>query len=754
MATTLTNEERKKRKDSADKQVAVITGICAGYICAYLGSMMVGESASIAEAGGLMAERLQSGKLFFQLNSGAFLGILLGAAIGFLMFLYLKNERKRKDTYKEDEQAGNAHFMSEDDKKKYAEKYLKNNAVPPMIMSEHFFRPMENGPIGNSNVFCVGGSGAGKSRYFLKPQILEFNASFVITDPSGDILNKVGTALAENGYTIKIFNLSDMMHSNCYNPLKYVRDEAGVNMVVNCLIDNTNKEEGATGDNQFFEDAEKLLYCACIFYLKDHSPDKSKANFGSIVSMINSAVIDENDPSAQSELDRLFASLPNNSLAVKFYKAFKKGAGRTLKSIVISCMTRLQPFITPQVASLTSTDNIELDRLGTRKTALFIITPQADMTYSFLSAMLYSQAVETLYYLGEQREAEGKGLKSPIPIRFLLDEFANTGKIPDFQRILATVRRYNISITVILQDLSQLEAMYKDDWRSIVANCSTNIFLGTTEKDTLKYYSELLGTSTIRVKSTSSPTGGKGNSSNSYSWTSRPLMTPDELATMDQKKCIVFTQNMNPVLDNKHPYVTHPNYWMTGDSDSSRNFPYKTYSIYDTVQESYDAQSITKARMEGRRYMELMKRRSEMSVQDTKDVKVDAAETINNLEIDKAKQRAVMQNYVDECLMKIPPDPEGVCVVTIDCLRTRDLYPVAKKVLAVTGLGQIVVCSSTEIPGYPDVIFGAGADLSGDTGAIVSYLEDNYDVITKIQDKQEAGCVWFALAKTQEADAA
>ena len=522
------------------------------------------------------------------------MGIFLGVFSGIVVYFFMSADTARNLTYSKEESSGSGGFMSEKDLKEYNDKFIDpepntegNNLYAPspnMIMSYNFKRPIKASRlIGNNSVLVVGAAGTGKSRFFIKPNILQLNCSYVITDPSGEMISATGTMLKEAGYEIKVFNISDMEHSNCYNPLHYIRNEAGVSMLVDCLIKNTTSEKSQSGD-QFFTNAEKLLYSACIFYLKDFCTNVQDKNFPSIMSLINASKVNENNPNDPSDLDKLFETIPKTSLAYKYYKGFKQASGKTLKSIIISCITRLQPFLTPQVINLTKKDTLELDKMGDRKTALFIITPQADRTYSFLASMLYSQAFETWYYIGEQQKAHGGSEQLKVPVRCLMDEFANIGEVPEFPSKLSTMRKYNISATVILQDLSQIEALYKDNWRELISNCSSLVYLGATEQNTLKYFSDKLGEMTITTKSRGTSHGKNSSASANFQQTARKVMTEDELARLPSDECIVYTQNYRSIRDKKYKLEKHPRYKLLADSDNDpRAFRYVEMPEYDNV---------------------------------------------------------------------------------------------------------------------------------------------------------------------------
>lgn len=485
----------------------------------------------------------------------------------------------------------------------------------------------------NNNMLIIGGSGAGKSRFFVKPNILQSNCNMVITDPSGELLEATGDFLKNEGYAVKVFNLVEMQKSNCYNPFHYIRNDPGVIMMINCLIKNTTPPESHSND-PFWEKSETALLQALCFYLKDHRPE-SERNFSTIMELLRWAEVDEKNPDFESKLDRIFlkskqkqkrsaASLHGaavnvssqedlefnkylarttykdkhgairdnaefksleeldvngTDIAVKQYKIFKMGAGKTAKSILISCAVRLTAFNIPEVAHLTNTDDIHLEDLGgtnadQRKQALFVIIPAADSTFNFLVSMMYTQLFETLYFVGD---TDPQCVKNRLPrhVKFLLDEFANIGTIPEFTKKLATMRKYEISCSVILQNLAQIKTMYKDDWESIVGNCDSLIFLGGKEFTTLEYLSKQLGSQTIEIQhinrqGPSSKSGG--STSRNAQHDKRELLTPDELGNLDNSQCVIQIRGLDPFLDRKYDYVAHPRYQYTSDADSSLSY--------------------------------------------------------------------------------------------------------------------------------------------------------------------------------------
>lgn len=608
------SESKKRRLKKYTIAIAGIASFIFLYLAAFVTSNMADNNVNVSAGIVQMFEKISRLELFYNpFNAYLIIDLILSAGVFALVYWLVRNDNERHMAFDKEAVAGTGGFMDENDLLDYKEQYdIKDEPKPILdnlpviydhekdkdkysdniILSQNFRRPVNSRKIpGNNNVMVVGSAGTGKSRYFIKPNILQMNSSYIVTDPSGEVIASTGKCLRDHGYKIKIFNTSDMMHSNCYNPLAYIRDEAGVDMVIECLIENTTGK-GGKGD-EFFVNAEKLLYGACIHYLIEFGKDDSQKNFTTVLNMINASAVDENDPSKPSPLDRLFDTLPKNSLAWRQYKAFKQAAGKTLKSIIISCVVRLRPFMTPQVEALVSHDNLDLGSIGDEKTALFIITPQADRTYAFLASMLYSQLFETLYYKGEQQKANGGSEQTKIPVRCLMDEFANIGTVPDFPGKLATMRKYNISATVMLQDIAQIEAMYKDDWKTLVGNCSTSVFLGSKEPNTLKYYADQLGKMTVQSKSRSMQKNGKSTSA-SFQSTGREVMTAEELGRLPTDECIVYTYSMRPVRDKKYNYNEHPYFPLTSDADEKNAFLYKNISLYNNTNK-YSVESIMKA---------------------------------------------------------------------------------------------------------------------------------------------------------------
>lgn len=406
-----------------------------------------------------------------------------------------------------------------------------------------------------------------------------------------------------------------------------------------------------------------------------------------------------------------------------------------MKSIIISCIARLQPFLIPDVINLTSTDELELEKLGQEKTALFLILPTADQTYAFLSAMLYSQAFETLYHVGAQQLAAGGSEQMKIPVRFLMDEFANTGEIPQFPQKLATMRKYNISATIVLQDLAQIEAMYKDEWRTLVANCSSMVFLGSQETNTLKYFSEMLGKKTITEKSRGVNRGKSGSSSQNFKQTAREVMTTDELARLDKTKTIIFTQTMRPVLDKKYQYEKHPLYSKTGDADPANKFQYVKMPMFDNTKPK-QCTGILRAQSEIVRIRNL-ERASEIKSTETETKRGDIYQAMNQF-VSERKERLEIENRaydkvsetVAECLM----DPVAVAVV--DGIPPYLLSSIAKKVSIVFHKTPIVIFSSME---GSEEICGIGYDP--EERGLYDCMQNEY---TRVK-KEENGFIMIKL---------
>lgn len=459
----------------------------------------------------------------------------------------------KNNEFKSYEADGSGVFMTEEALQEYKATYIKPDPEEPesrdwespnLILGRTIRRPVNDRfmKMGNGNVLVVGASGTGKTERHVIPNILQMNSSYVITDPTGEMVRSLGSVFQEHGYKIRIFNLSDMKHSNRYNPLHYVRDEVGVNLMVDCLIKNTGEDR-----EDFWLKAERLLYSACVYYMKDFCTDESKKNLASMLDMIKSATVCEDRPSARSELDSLFEGLPKNSTAWRMYEAFKQAAGKTMKSVIVSCVARLQPFFTEPVKNLTQSDQLELEKMGDEKTALFLIPSTFDRTCSFLIPMLYSQLLETLYHVGEEQRNQGGSVQLKVPVRFMMDEFANCGVFPWLPSALSTMRVYNISATIVVQDIAQIKELYRDNWKTLVGNCSTILFFGSSEPLTVVFFSEML------------------------------TMSAKELGKIDSSLEIVLSRSFKAVLDEKYRYEEHPLYHQVIDA---KKFSYEMLPEY------------------------------------------------------------------------------------------------------------------------------------------------------------------------------
>jgi type IV secretion system protein VirD4 len=411
----------------------------------------------------------------------------------------------------------------------------------------------------NKNVVVIGGSGSGKTRFVVKPNLLQMNASFVVTDPKGTIVNEVGMALKNIGkYKIKILNTVNFAKSMRYNPLAYVKDEKDILKLVETIIANTSGDTGAKED--FWVKAEKLLYQAYLSLIISKFPDDEK-NLGTLVDLMSYSTVKENDEDYKNAIDYLFDSLEEEDsehFAVKQYKAYKLAAGKTAKSILISCATRLAPLNIPSLRDLVSKDELDLASMGDkgRKTALFVIVPDTDSTFNFLVAIMYSQMFNMLCTIADEKY----GGSLPTPVRFLLDEFANIGLIPNFDKLIATIRSRNISATIILQAFAQLKKIYKEGADIIIGNCDTSIFLGGKESSTIKALNEELGKQTINDQDSSITRSQTNSIADQHKKLGRDLMTKDELLTMDRNKCIVQIIGKKPFIDNKYDLADHPRY--------------------------------------------------------------------------------------------------------------------------------------------------------------------------------------------------
>jgi len=417
----------------------------------------------------------------------------------------------------------------------------------------------------------IGGSGAGKTRFFCKPNLMQANCSFLVTDPKGEMLRAVAPLLIQKGYVIKVFDLIDPSHSDSFNPFPYIRDDKDAMKLVNNLIKNTTPKNASNND-PFWEKSEIALDTALILYLLHEAPPEEQ-NLEMVMYMIENGGAREDSDDFQSPLDMLFEALEDEEpdhIAVREYKIFKQAAGKTAKSILISAAVRLSAFILPQIVGITSRDDMELGKMGDRKQAVFAIIPDNDGTFNYLVGMLYTCAFQALYY---QADKVHQGAL-PVPVRLMMDEFCNVSLPDDFGKLQATMRSRNIMSTIVLQNISALKALFKDDWEGLMGNADTLVYLGGNEQSTHKYISEMLGKETIDTRNQSISKGSHGSSSTSHQQTGRELMTPDEVRAMDNDYAIIFIRGERPVIDHKYDILKHPNIKLTEDGGAA---PYIHY---------------------------------------------------------------------------------------------------------------------------------------------------------------------------------
>ncbi len=484
----------------------------------------------------------------------------------------------------------------------------------------------------NLNVIVFGASGSGKSRFFAKPNILEANCSYVVTDPKGELLRSCGKFLEDKGYEVRVLNVmaEGMKTSFNYNPFAYLTDSEGnfapnnVMKMITALLQNT-KAEGQSGGDQFWEDATTALLTALSFYLVETQEEKYQ-NFSSIMDLLKEAEVKDNQEDFQSDLDLRFAELEaksKNSLAVKFYKDYKKSAGDTAKSILISCSVRLRAFNMPDVANLTYCDTIDIKSIGDKKTAVFLIIPSTDTTFNFLIAMFYAQLFDILY----DRANFKYGGRLPIHVRCILDEFANIGKIPEFEKKLATMRSMEISANCIFQNVAQLKKMYEKSWQELIGNCDTRLLLGASDTETLEYFSKALGKETIDTRNNSQSKGKNFSNSTNDGAVGRELLTPDEIEVMDTNKCIVMVRNHHPFLDDKFKLEKHRNYSYLEDANS-RN----AYLITDVHTKVIDVEFPSYKELQNEIHTEPVDDEVSISMGQDENIKVKSEELIENKE--------------------------------------------------------------------------------------------------------------------------
>lgn len=471
--------------------------------------------------------------------------------------------------------------------RKYRDKDPANN----VILSQHLKMGLD-GRKHRRNLLqiVVGGSGSGKTRFLVKPNVYLANTSFIVTDPKGEILRAAGPLLLQEGYTLRVFDLVDPAHSDGYNPFRYIRKDADVFRLIDNFIKNTTPKNASNSD-PFWEKAETALDSALMLYLLHEAPPEEQT-LEMLLTMIEYGGAKEDDEEYQSPLDLLFEALEEEQpghIAVREYKIFKQAAGKTARSILVSAAVRLGVFALPEIQSITAGDDLELDKLGQRKQAIFCVIPDSnDNSLNFLVGMLYTQAFQELYYQADK--VHGGSL--PVPVRLMFDEFANVSLPDGYARLQATMRSRNIMATIILQNISQLKALFKDDWEGIIGNADALVYLGGNEQSTHKYISELLGKETIDTATHSQSRGRNGSFSENFQQTGRELMTPDEVRMLDNGKAILLIRGERPVVDDKYDILKHPNIKRTGDGEAAP-YVHSPVCLYDLGDLSFSFTSLT-----------------------------------------------------------------------------------------------------------------------------------------------------------------
>ena len=529
--------------------------------------------------GGDVIDRIFQGIL--ELNTMSFLpsiylvdiltGVGVAALIKFIVYTKGKNAKK----FRQGKEYGSARWGNKKDIEPYMDEKFQNNIL--LTQTERLTmngRPANPKYARNKNVLVIGGSGSGKTRFYVKPNLMQMHSSYCVTDPKGTIVLECGKMLEDNGYEIKILNTINFKKSMKYNPFAYIRSEKDILKLVQTIIANT-KGEGEKAGEDFWVKAEKLYYTALIGYIFYEAPREEK-NFATLLDMIDASEVREDDETYMNPIDRLFEALEKKEpthFAVKQYKKYKLAAGKTAKSILISCGARLAPFDIQELRDLMSEDELELDTLGDRKTALFVIISDTDDTFNFVVSIMYSQ----LFNLLCDKADDVYGGRLPVHVRCLLDEFANIGLIPKFEKLIATIRSREISASIILQAQSQLKAIYKDNADTIVGNCDSTLFLGGKEKTTLKELSETLGKETIDLYNTSETRSNQKSFGLNYQKTGKELMSQDEITVMDGSKCIFQLRGVRPFLSDKFDITKHKNYKLLEDYDKKNVFDIEGY---------------------------------------------------------------------------------------------------------------------------------------------------------------------------------
>ena len=514
----------------------------------------------------------------------------VAAALLIRLIVYVKGKNAKK--FRKNLEYGSARWGKPEDIAPYVDPKFENNVIltqtERLMMSN---RPKDPRTARNKNVLVIGGSGSGKTRFFIKPNLMQLHSSYVVTDPKGSIAVECGKLMLRNGYKVKIFNSINFKKSHHYNPFAYIHSEKDILKLVTTLIANT-KGDGKSGDD-FWQKAETLLYTALIGYIHYEAPEEEQ-NFATLIEFINAMEVREDDETFENNVDLAFKELASrepNHFAVRQYKKYKLAAGKTAKSINISCGARLAPFDIQELREITMYDELELDTLGDRKTALFLIMSDTDSTFNFLISMIYSQ----LFNLLCEKADDVYGGRLPVHVRCLIDECANIGQIPNLEKLMATIRSREISACLVLQAQSQLKALYKDNADTIIGNCDSSIFLGGKEPGTLKELNQALGKETIDTFNTGESRGREVSHSLNYQKLGKDLATIDELAVLDGGKCILQLRGVRPFLSDKYDITKHPNYKYLSDANPRNAFDIEKYLSTrlvpkaDEVYEVFDA---------------------------------------------------------------------------------------------------------------------------------------------------------------------
>ena len=571
-------EKLKAKTGNIDKKKLVLMNlpyVLAGYFCdkvACLWRVSPGRDASakmMAVMEGM--EGLFSNPLPSFYPRDLLIGVCCGIALRLAVYFKSKNAKK----FRKGVEYGSARWGNEKDIEPYMDSVFENNIL--LTQTERLMmsgRPREPKYARNKNILVIGGSGSGKTRFFVKPNLMQMHSSYVVTDPKGTVLIECGKMLKKGGYKIKVLNTINFAKSMHYNPFAYLRSEKDILKLVNTIIVNT-KGEGQQSGEDFWVKAEKLYYTALIAYIWYEAPEEEQ-NFAMLIDMIDASEAREDDENFKNAVDLLFDELEEkdpNHFAVRQYKKYKLAAGKTAKSILISCGARLAPFDIKELRDLMEYDDLELDTLGEKKTALFVIISDTDATFNFVVSIMYSQ----LFNLLCDKADDVYNGRLPVHVRMLLDEFANIGQIPQFEKLIATIRSREISASIILQSKSQLKAIYKDNADTIEGNCDTTLFLGGKEKTTLKELEDVLGKETIDLYNTSDTRGTSQSYGLNYQKTGKALMSQDEIAVMDGGKCIMQLRGVRPFFSDKFDITKHSRYKELSDYDPKNTFDIEDY---------------------------------------------------------------------------------------------------------------------------------------------------------------------------------